>query len=210
MISRQAVLGFGFGLLFAAGFLYVYPPETSEPPQLTPEALEAAAKAQHKVILSEEEYRQLRSQADGGGPAAAERPAAAAAEAGSAGRPAGPQDASGNEADGPSAQPSASRETAASVPKPAAQAKQAASAPAAKPTYRKTKDGVLVTITGGMTSAQIADLLAASGVITDKTAFLEQLWSANKHRDVRAGTYHFANGTDVQELIRRLTTLPER
>lgn len=211
MISRQAVFGFGIGLLFSAVFFYAYPNPEPTPPELTPEDLQAAASKQHMVILSAEEYQELLRRASAVDRNAAVETAATTRETdNSEGAPA-PPDVSGNGRDGQSAQPSTPGEQTVRNASETNEKKKQAAAPApAKPSYRKTEDGVVVTITGGMTSSQIAELLATSGVIQDAPSFLQQLVGAEKHRSIRAGTYHFANGTEVQEVIHRLTTLPER
>ncbi|UFJ42153.1 hypothetical protein LOK74_06555 [Brevibacillus humidisoli] len=220
MISRQTVIGFGIGLLFSAAFLYVYPTDEAKSSDLTAEVLEAAAGKQDKVVLTQEEYLQLLEQAEQiqGSP----RQDASAPDDQTASPPAPPisTDQPGQQkqqslSETTKASTAVNAQTAAAhqptvVQQAADEEKKSATPPPMQKPFRKTKEGVVVTISGGLTSAQIADLLVKSGAISDKLAFLERLWSANKHREVRAGTYTFRNGTSVEEVIRLITTLPER
>ncbi|GAA4700962.1 endolytic transglycosylase MltG [Brevibacillus fulvus] len=58
MSRRSLLLGFGAGMLFAGGYLLVYPADESPRP-LTQQELQAAAQTYDLVVLTKEEYQQL-------------------------------------------------------------------------------------------------------------------------------------------------------
>ncbi|MBO8162484.1 MAG: endolytic transglycosylase MltG [Brevibacillus sp.] len=217
MIGRQAVVGFGFGLLFAAGFLYVYPVQQQKPEApsaaLSTEELEAAAKAQGKVMLSAEEYRLLAERGQSGGQTVTDN---SSSPTPAAVRPREETDQNPLRETGTAASPLSSQEAVDAetigqkqgTDREAADGASQLSASHPSMAFQETEHGVVVHIASGLTSSEVADLLYKSGLIHDKQAFVERLWQMNKHRDIRMGTYTISRGTKTDEIIRMITARP--
>jgi hypothetical protein len=87
MVNRSMLLGFGAGLVFAAGFMLVFPSPAATPPTLTKEQLQAAAEASNMILVPKQEYEGKPATP----PAAPAQPTPPSAQKPTAGAPAQPQ-----------------------------------------------------------------------------------------------------------------------
>jgi hypothetical protein len=207
MANRQLFLGFGAGLVFAAGFLSVFPlPEKTEN-NLTQEQLQAAAGAMQMVLLPKAEYDQLvekdqQGEKTGQQPTAAKEPSQPQVkQAASAAPPNQPQ----------VQQPAVQTQTAAVPQQPSAQAPAAAKTPEAQSPNAPQAETVEVSvrIPGGTTAAQAAKILEDAGILPEDNQFVELIREQKKVDRIRAGTYHIRKDISVEEVIKLLTTPPK-
>ena len=88
-------------------------------------------------------------------------------------------------------------------------------APAATPTAAPTPteaakpsapgEKVTVTVTSGMSSEGISNLLAEEGLLKDKKAFMERLNELGMDSRLKVGTFEIVKGSEFDEIIRILT-----
>jgi hypothetical protein len=189
MDKRSLLSGFGAGVVFAAGFLLVFPAQGPTSSSLTKEQLQAAAEAYQMVLVPKQEYdkwqqKNKQSEAPVTPPSAPVQPTAPAVRPPSAATPSQPQ--------APAAPP----------PQPQMPAGQAPAAPVVpKPT-------VSFTVKPGMSSTDVARGLVQAGVLPPDSPFVEKLREQKKLNRIRSGTYKIPKGITVDELIRLLTTPP--
>lgn len=74
---------------------------------------------------------------------------------------------------------------------------------AAKPAAPGEK--VTVTVTSGMSSEGISNLLAEAGLLKDKKAFMERLNELGMDSRLKVGTFEIVKGSEFDEIIRILT-----
>ncbi|WP_019119147.1 hypothetical protein [Brevibacillus massiliensis] len=80
---------------------------------------------------------------------------------------------------------------------------------AAKPDEPKP-ELVTVKVTPKMSSTAVARMLVSAGLLDAENRFVDKLRAEQKLNRVRTGTYQFAKGTSVEEIIRVMTTPPPK
>jgi hypothetical protein len=109
----------------------------------------------------------------------------------------------------PAAPEGAVKPTSAPVesPAPAVQPSAAAAAPsAATPQPSTPAERVKIKISAGSTLTEVATKLKASGIISDKAAFIQQAKKWNASRTIQTGTYTFAKGESFKSITDKITT----
>lgn len=187
MTNRNLFLGFGAGLVFAAGFMIVFPPQGSSS-VLTKEQLQAAAQAYNMMLIPKQEYDELQEKKqqenEAKAPKAPAQPASPTAIAPGAGQ--APVE--------PKAPAAGGRPTM-----PAAPANQA---PAA------AKEKISFQVTPGMTSATVSSQLVKAGILPADNQLIRKLRDQKKLNRIRTGTYLIEKGISEEDLIKLLTTPP--
>jgi hypothetical protein len=207
MANRQLFLGFGAGLIFAAGFLTVFPLAEKAENSMTQEQLQAAAAAMQMVLLPKAEYDQLvkqERQKEG-----MEQKSTGVKEPN---LPQVKQTAAVVQPNQPQAQqPSAQTEAAAAPNLPSAQTPAAANTPQAQsPAAPEAAEAaVTVRIPGGTSAAEAARILEQAGILPADNRFVDLIRAQKKSDRIRAGTYQFRAGISVEEIIKLVTTPPK-
>ncbi|WP_134686226.1 MltG/YceG/YrrL family protein [Brevibacillus migulae] len=189
-MKRNLLMGFGAGLVFAAGFMIVFPPQ-GKSAVMTKEQLQSAAQAYDMVLVSKQEYEKWKEKEESGNkgkaPTAPAKPVS----------PTAPKQGTGQ---APAAPKTPAEGTTPTTP--AAPAQQAPAAPAAP------ADKVSFTVTAGMTSANVAAQLVKAGVLPPNNQFVRKLRDQNKLNRIRTGTYSLEKGMSEDDVIKLLTTPP--
>ncbi len=191
MINRNLFLGFGAGLVFAAGFMIVFPPQGASS-ALTKEELQTAAQAYNMMLIPKQEYEELREKKqqenEAKTPSTPAKPATPAAPAPGAGQaPAEPK------------APAAGGTPTTTNPMPPA------NQPPAAP-----KEQISFRVNAGMTSAHVSRELVKAGILPENNQFVQKLRDQNKLDRIRTGTYQIEKGIAEDELIKLLTTPPRK
>jgi len=189
-MKRSLLMGFGAGLVFAAGFMIVFPPQGNSA-VMTKEQLQSAAEAYDMIIVSKQEYEKWKEKEESGNegktPTTPAKPVS----------PTSPKQGTGQAPDAPKAPAGG-----AAPSKPTAPADQAPAAPNAP------AEKVSFSVTPGMTSANVAAQLVKAGVLPPNNQFVRKLRDQNKLNRIRTGTYNLEKGMSEDELIKQLTTPP--
>lgn len=92
----------------------------------------------------------------------------------------------------------------AATPAPTEAAKPAVTpGPTVKPAAPGEK--VTVTVTSGMSSEDVSNLLLEAGLLKDKKAFMERLNELGMDSRLKVGTFEIVKGSQFDEIIRLLT-----
>ncbi len=220
MSSRAFLGGFGAGLVFAAGFLLVFPP-TPPKQAMTAEQIRAAAFSQDLVVLSKQEYDQLlRDKQQGGADKTAPAATASQKPQGSGTAPAGQTTPPGNGASSPATTltrdeaPTAPQASTPPTPPTMPQGGTMPTPPSAPtgnvaPTAPKpAPELVTVYIPYRTNATQAAAILVKAGLLPQNNGFVQLLREKQLLNRIRVGTYRIAKGTPPEEIARILTTPP--
>lgn len=218
MGSRSFLLGVGIGFIVSAGFIWAYSEPVSKSSQLTREELKAAADQLQLVLLSKEEYEQIKNKAKPGEqtvsaskpPSQPTQPSADETKSPVlSGKPQSP--------DQPKPAPAQSKPTVKAPRNPQAEApsvtsppfQSAPSSPESKtPAAPVSTEVITVRIPGATSATQTSRLLFEAGITASPEQLVDELRSQQKLDRIRAGSYQIAKGTSVEEIVKLLTTPP--
>lgn len=215
MRRRELLLGFGAGLIVAAGIAGWH--EGQQAPvaatALTSDQIKKAAEKLQMVVLSKDEYEQWQQEKKVNvKPAPTAPQAPAAPQTGKTGQPQSPTTAQPNAPTAPpeqqqAAEPQSSAQPQAadvSAPVPVKQP----SAPAVKapmPTRQVT-----FRVPYKATAEGVAKQLAAAGILPADNTLVEELRRLDKLDRIRVGTYQITAPASAADIAKLITTPPQR
>jgi len=186
MDKGNLLLGFGAGLIVAAGVFSLIPVQANPASAtLSPDQMKRAAEEMGLVLLTKKDYQALKD-----APKAEATSTAVTLPA----SPASPQ---------PTAQPDA---TASSTPVPPAVPKAQQGSIPAQPQAPRV---VSVTIPYAATAESVEKLLVKAGVLPRENRLIETLRHHDKLNRIRVGTYGLTPGMPEEEIMKRITTPPK-
>lgn len=211
MINRSLLLGFGAGLVFAAGFMMVFPVAGNQGAALNQKQLEEAAAALNMVLVPKEQTQTGKEEKKVGEdlkqppttPTTPHAPAAPSAGTGK-GTPSQPS------ASKPSTPVTPSTKPGAAPALPTAPADQKAPTSPTPTAPMAPAKNISFSVTPGMTSAKVAAALVKQGILPANNRFVAKLRDQNKLNRIRTGSYQIPQGISEDELIRLLTTPPRK
>ncbi len=182
MSSRNLFLGFGAGLVVAAGFLSLFSPQPQPSGSaLTKDQLRSAAEAQNYVLVEKDDYQRLTEEKK-----AAENPS--------------------SQPPVPPKPPQSTVQTQPNLP-----AKPAASPVSSAPKKPEAPvQMVSVTIPYAATAEDVEKLLVKAGVLQKENKLIGTLRDRDKLDRIRVGTYQLAKGANEDQIVSLITTPPKK
>lgn len=205
MRKRELLMGFGAGILVATAIIGLTAPKlvsVSAPSTMTEEQIKEAAEQLGMVILGQEEYDQWQSEKKVSVKPSADPPAS----------PTKPQVS-------PVSLPQVGNIQTPSVPVPDA------SSPAKAPVSTQTaKDATppqpivepvvsktaTFTVPYKATAQKVAEILVEHHILPADNSFVDELRTQNKLNRIRVGTYELTVPTTEEEIVKLITTPPQR
>ena len=208
MCKRELLFGFGAGMLVAAAALGLVRPDekTSAAAALSREEIRAAAEGLEMVVLSREEYEQLKqgekvdAEQVPDPPRKPVEPTVQEAESPRAGTAESPEVS----APDPATPASAPETPPAAVPSAALQ--PASAQPPSQPSAVIRKK---ISIPYKATAEGVARMLVAEGILPADNKLVDILRAQNKLHRIRVGTYEFSVPASEEEIVRIITTPPQ-
>lgn len=189
MAKRNFLIGFGAGLVFAAGFIMVFPPAEKPQTVYTKDQLQAAAKELQLVLIAKDEYEQLQQKkTDVKQSSLAPKP------------PVEPS------------KPVQTALTALTVPSPMGESSVKPAVPVSNGPAPVKPAVVLVPITipYRATATDVEKLLIESGTLSLENELIETLRATDKVNRIRVGTYMIPKGSSEPEIVRIITEPPKK
>ncbi|WP_310550354.1 hypothetical protein [Paenibacillus glufosinatiresistens] len=221
--NRSFMIGLGSGLVAGALLLQLMNAAGLSAPsrgQLIREAAERNLRIvdADERLLTEDEWRAMASPSPAGSPAPSVQPSPSSSPAPKA-KPTSKPAAGKKPAASSAGTAGGAAGAAAPAVKPAEPGKPASpsSSPLVKPAAPKApspasasaKEPIVLRIPNGATLSEVADILAASEVITDKDQFLVAAHSSGIQRKIQYGLYSFKPGESLDSIIVKLITVKD-
>jgi hypothetical protein len=188
MAKRNLLLGFGAGLIAAAGVIsLVSVPVPPAATSLSKDQLRAAAEEMGLVLVPKDDYQKLKEGQKEAASPTVKTPVP----------PSSPQ---------PTAKPETDTSTIPTPPK-APVSNQSTSAPVQPQTPKRA---VSVTIPYRASAEDVEKLLVKAGVLQRENRFVETLRAQDKLDRIRVGTYQMTAGTPEEQIVKLITTPPKK